>query len=137
MNQCAQEIAHLHVAIQNTNEALQTAKQDVHFFTEFAKRTHEINKILVSQLQGTNEHGRGLTNALEPAEGTNQAMNIEETAVENVRPTIFCRTCCSREACMLILPCQHVCACKPCGDNLTVCPMCGTAIAEAIEGRFV
>ncbi|KAF8690628.1 hypothetical protein HU200_040999 [Digitaria exilis] len=123
MPQIAQEIAHLHVEIQNTKEALQTAKQDVDFLTEFSNRTNDINKILVSQLQETNEHGHGLTNALEP--------------VENTHPTIVCRSCFSRGACMLILPCHHLTTCKSCGVHLTMCPICGTAIAEAIECRFV
>lgn len=89
--------------------------QNSHNLTDFANRTYEISQIFAHL----------------------QAMNMERTAVENMRPTIFCRTCCSRGACMLFLPCQHVCACKSCAVNLTVCPMCGTAVAEAIEGRFV
>lgn len=38
---------------------------------------------------------------------------------------IKCRKCNSRRACMLWLPCRHLCVCLVCERRLKNCPICG------------
>ncbi|RCV10304.1 hypothetical protein SETIT_2G101900v2, partial [Setaria italica] len=128
-----EEIAHLHVKIQNIEEALQAALQ----WKDFEMGRYKMLISQLSRMQGTNAQGHGLTNELESTgSGNNQAMNMEGTAGENTSPILICSVCCFRGACMLILPCQHLCACKSCEVNLTLCPVCGSAKTNAIEARF-
>lgn len=35
-----------------------------------------------------------------------------------------CRNCGKEEACVLLLPCRHLCLCTICGSTLHVCPVC-------------
>ncbi|KAL1534158.1 RING-type E3 ubiquitin transferase [Salvia divinorum] len=37
---------------------------------------------------------------------------------------MWCKVCRVKEACMLLLPCKHVCLCKECESKLSVCPLC-------------
>ncbi|PAN10107.1 hypothetical protein PAHAL_2G072200 [Panicum hallii] len=108
---------------------------------DIIKRTSEMNyQLFLSRLppvQGNNAHGHGLTNELESTGSGNQAMNIRGTAPENTRRSIICRLCYSRGACMLMLPCRHICACKSCEVILTHCPICVSPKASAAAVKFV
>jgi E3 ubiquitin-protein ligase BOI-like protein len=134
-----EEIADLHEQIKRTDDALQATLQ---------WKNYELGRyrMLVSQLsraqgsQGTNAQGHGLTNELESTGYGNQVVNMEGSqgtaAADHTSPTLTCSVCCFRGACMLILPCQHLCACKSCEVYLTLCPVCGLAKTNAIEARF-
>ncbi|OEL24577.1 hypothetical protein BAE44_0014404, partial [Dichanthelium oligosanthes] len=130
MQKC-DEIARLDVELQNTEEALQTALQERDEWMHRAKRSCQRTRLLISQLT--------------PMEGTNsRALNMEGIAADKTHPCPMCRLCSSRDCdtCMLILPCQHQCACKSCGVNLTVCPICGSAKSQLFHpmgslGTFV
>ncbi|KAJ8512339.1 hypothetical protein OPV22_002773 [Ensete ventricosum] len=37
-----------------------------------------------------------------------------------------CRLCLRRDACMVLLPCNHLCCCEPCAALLEACPFCGS-----------
>jgi E3 ubiquitin-protein ligase BOI-like protein len=140
--QVGEEIAHyLRVEIQNTKELLLTTSQNADKLRDIIKRTSEMNyQLFLSRLppvQGNNAHGHGLTNELESTGSGNQAMNIRGTAPENTRRSIICRLCYSRGACMLMLPCRHICACKSCEVILTHCPICVSPKASAAAVKFV
>ncbi|GAA0171904.1 hypothetical protein LIER_25836 [Lithospermum erythrorhizon] len=36
----------------------------------------------------------------------------------------MCRSCGMEEACVLLLPCRHLCLCSGCGSFLHICPVC-------------
>ncbi|CAB4307451.1 unnamed protein product [Prunus armeniaca] len=36
----------------------------------------------------------------------------------------WCRNCGKEEACVLLLPCRHLCLCTVCGSSLHTCPIC-------------
>ncbi|XP_068324111.1 probable BOI-related E3 ubiquitin-protein ligase 3 [Pyrus communis] len=36
----------------------------------------------------------------------------------------WCRSCGTEEACVLLLPCRHLCLCTVCGSSLHTCPIC-------------
>uniref|UniRef100_A0A7N0UYZ7 RING-type domain-containing protein n=1 Tax=Kalanchoe fedtschenkoi TaxID=63787 RepID=A0A7N0UYZ7_KALFE len=37
---------------------------------------------------------------------------------------VICGGCGSTEACVVFLPCRHLCACDACGDDTSLCPIC-------------
>jgi E3 ubiquitin-protein ligase BOI-like protein len=59
------------------------------------------------------------------------------TTAATTKINLICKVCNSGPACMLLLPCQHLCACKPCGVSLMACPNCGAVKSGAVEARFV
>uniref|UniRef100_A0A0A9AQI4 RING-type domain-containing protein n=1 Tax=Arundo donax TaxID=35708 RepID=A0A0A9AQI4_ARUDO len=85
-------------------------------------------------MQGTNAHG--LSKDFESTGSCNQALNIGGQAIERTYPSLVCKLCSDNHACMLILPCRHLCACKSCGANLATCPICYSAKVDSIEARF-
>jgi E3 ubiquitin-protein ligase BOI-like protein len=134
-----EEIAHIHMELENTQQVLQTALQDRDEWRYLAEGTYEMNQLLISlvpSMQGTNAYALPSSNELGSTSSCNQAMNIGETALENADPIPICKVCCANDACILILPCLHLCACKSCVGNLNICPICNSAKANVIEALF-
>ncbi|KAE8727983.1 heat stress transcription factor B-4-like [Hibiscus syriacus] len=42
----------------------------------------------------------------------------------NKKELMTCKACAVNEACMLLLPCRHLCLCKSCESKLSFCPIC-------------
>ena len=110
--QACEEIDHnLCAQIQNTMELHQIISQHTNGLRDIIRRTSEMNyQLFVSQLP--------------PVQGT---------APERTGRSVICRVCYSRAACMLVLPCRHICACKSCEVTLTHCPICASTKANAVE----
>ena len=110
--QACEEIDHnLCAQIQNTMELHQIISQHTDGLRDIIRRTSEMNyQLFVSQLP--------------PVQGT---------APESTGRSVICRVCYSRAACMLVLPCRHICACKSCEVTLTHCPICASTKANAVE----
>ena len=114
--QACEEIDHnLCAQIQNTMELHQIISQHTDGLRDIIRRTFEMNyQLFVSQLP--------------PVQGT---------APESTGRSVICRVCYSRAACMLVLPCRHICACKSCEVILTHCPICDSTKANAVEVGFI
>ncbi|KAG9445577.1 hypothetical protein H6P81_011705 [Aristolochia fimbriata] len=41
-----------------------------------------------------------------------------------LKDQMTCRACKTKEVCLLLLPCRHLCLCKDCEEFIEVCPMC-------------
>uniref|UniRef100_A0A7N0SXI6 RING-type domain-containing protein n=1 Tax=Kalanchoe fedtschenkoi TaxID=63787 RepID=A0A7N0SXI6_KALFE len=41
-----------------------------------------------------------------------------------MREFTTCKGCRQKEVCMLLLPCRHICLCKECESNVSLCPLC-------------
>ena len=110
--QACEEIDHILCAqIQNTMELHQIISQHTDGLRDIIRRTSEMNyQLFLSQLP--------------PVQGT---------APESTGRSVICRVCYSRAACMLVLPCRHICACKSCEVTLTHCPICASTKANAVE----
>ena len=110
--QACEEIDHnLCAQIQNTMELHQIISQHTDGLRDIIRRTSEMNyQLFVCQLP--------------PVQGT---------APESTGRSVICRVCYSRAACMLVLPCRHICACKSCEVTLTHCPICASTKANAVE----
>ncbi|KAL5995687.1 hypothetical protein ACLOJK_041804 [Asimina triloba] len=49
------------------------------------------------------------------------------------RKKMACKACNSRDSCVLILPCRHLCSCKHCETSLDSCPVCKSVKKASIE----
>ncbi|XP_062216129.1 probable BOI-related E3 ubiquitin-protein ligase 2 [Phragmites australis] len=63
------------------------------------------------------------------------AVNLQLMPKENRQPKDLtaCRVCKSSEACMLLLPCRHLCLCKECESKLSFCPLCQSSKILGME----
>ncbi|KAL6296237.1 hypothetical protein ACE6H2_004379 [Prunus campanulata] len=55
-----------------------------------------------------------------------RTLNFDMFCKENndVKEMMTCKACRVNEACMLLLPCKHLCLCKDCESKLSLCPLC-------------
>ena len=44
-----------------------------------------------------------------------------------------CKVCHEEDACVVLVPCGHLAACKNCGDSVNRCPICRSFIKERIR----
>ncbi|RLN42462.1 hypothetical protein C2845_PM01G10170 [Panicum miliaceum] len=63
------------------------------------------------------------------------AVNLQLMRKENRqgKDLTACRVCKSSEACMLLLPCRHLCLCKECESKLSFCPLCQSSKILGME----
>ncbi|KAK9286706.1 hypothetical protein L1049_015109 [Liquidambar formosana] len=61
--------------------------------------------------------------------------NGEEGEEERTRKMV-CKSCNSRNSCVLFLPCRHLCSCKACDAFLDFCPVCRMVKKASIEAMF-
>ncbi|KAL2937093.1 putative BOI-related E3 ubiquitin-protein ligase 3 [Bienertia sinuspersici] len=61
----------------------------------------------------------------------------EITAKEESEKTgLLCKVCKSRNSCVLLLPCRHLCCCKACVAFVDACPICNFDKEASIEALF-
>ncbi|KAM0947148.1 putative transcription factor C2H2 family [Dioscorea sansibarensis] len=44
-----------------------------------------------------------------------------------------CKACGKREACVVVLPCRHLCLCDGCESNVDKCPVCMTRLSSCLH----
>ncbi|KAL0412385.1 UNVERIFIED_CONTAM: putative BOI-related E3 ubiquitin-protein ligase 3 [Sesamum radiatum] len=73
-------------------------------------------------------------NAAEDAESCcENGQDMEENATEKRRRKMVCKCCNSRQSCVVMLPCRHLCSCKDCEVFLDSCPVCRTVKKATVE----
>ncbi|KAJ1288871.1 hypothetical protein BS78_02G121200 [Paspalum vaginatum] len=132
------EIARLRLELQKKQDDLETTLHDREEWMQVAVAVYEMNQSLICMLppapQETNSHVS--SNQLDAPGSGDDVSSMAREAVEITQPNLMCKVCNSGDACMLLLPCQHLCACKPCGFRLRSCPVCSAVKDDAIEARF-
>ncbi|XP_022772883.1 probable BOI-related E3 ubiquitin-protein ligase 2 [Durio zibethinus] len=51
----------------------------------------------------------------------------------DMKELMTCKICRVNEACMLLLPCKHLCLCKACESKLSFCPLCQSSKIIGME----
>lgn len=46
---------------------------------------------------------------------------------------LTCKACRSREVCILLMPCRHLCVCRECDGFVSVCPVCNIPKSASVE----
>ncbi|KAK1272865.1 hypothetical protein QJS04_geneDACA009637 [Acorus gramineus] len=87
-----------------------------------------------------------LNNALQRVKESDDASSeccssSDDRTVADARTTegmvvVPCRVCASRDSCMLMIPCRHLCCCRTCDDKVQLCPVCSSAKNCSIEVFF-
>ncbi|KAL0383927.1 UNVERIFIED_CONTAM: putative BOI-related E3 ubiquitin-protein ligase 2 [Sesamum radiatum] len=98
------------------------------------QRVARENEAMVASLNSTIERLREEAgNAAEDAESCCvEEEKRTETWVEKARKMV-CRCCNSRNSCVIMLPCRHLCSCRDCEALLDSCPVCTTVKKASIE----
>ncbi|CAN6165826.1 unnamed protein product [Urochloa humidicola] len=126
-----EDITSLHMALQRTQQELETAQQLV--VMAFGTRDSLTRRFPPVQ-QETNSHvSSNQSNA--PGSG-DEASSTARVEAKTAKIDLVCKVCTSDVTCMLLLPCKHLCACKACEARLTACPVCGAVKDDAIEAGF-
>lgn len=80
--------------------------------------------------QGVGSSSRALRRGREKGKG-------KEKQTEGAKFSFIpCRSCGSQFSCMLLIPCQHLCACKTCVAFLDACPVCNVKKIDSIKVSF-
>ncbi|CAL9092796.1 unnamed protein product [Musa textilis] len=64
---------------------------------------------------------------------TEEAAAPEPTARMSSTTPGRCRVCEHRDACVVLLPCSHLCCCAPCASFLEGCPLCRSVKRGSVE----
>ncbi|KAL2254889.1 probable BOI-related E3 ubiquitin-protein ligase 2 [Sesamum indicum] len=101
------------------------------------QRVARENEAMVASLNSTIERLReAVGNAAEDAESCCvEEEKKTQTWVENASKMV-CRCCNSRNSCVIMLPCRHLCSCRDCEALLDSCPVCTTVKKASIEALF-
>ncbi|KAK6120876.1 hypothetical protein DH2020_045373 [Rehmannia glutinosa] len=86
-----------------------------------AKENESMVASLNSTIQRLRESQSLSANAAEDAESCCQNGEEKEEKIEN---KMVCKGCNSRNSCVVLLPCRHLCSCKDCEVFLDSCPVC-------------
>nr|GEV40486.1 hypothetical protein [Tanacetum cinerariifolium] len=92
-------------------------------------------KQVLEQVIATNNNNNGATNyadaddvaedAQSCCESNNNQENVnDECSSSGFNTNRLCKKCGKDEACVLLLPCRHLCLCTGCGSSENVCPVC-------------
>ncbi|XP_075499807.1 putative BOI-related E3 ubiquitin-protein ligase 3 [Primulina tabacum] len=108
---------------------LERMEMENHTWKMAAKEKEAIAAALNSKIQRLRESACLSINAAEDAES---CFRIEENEEQNTRKMI-CRCCGSRKACVIMLPCRHLCSCKDCEAFLDSCPVCKMVKKASLE----
>ncbi|XP_073526418.1 uncharacterized protein [Phyllobates terribilis] len=50
--------------------------------------------------------------------------------------SLTCKVCRLKEACMVLIPCKHLCLCKDCESRIAVCPLCHCSKNHSLEAHI-
>uniref|UniRef100_J3MJZ3 RING-type domain-containing protein n=1 Tax=Oryza brachyantha TaxID=4533 RepID=J3MJZ3_ORYBR len=127
------ELARLRTELNQLQQFARTLEQSKDFWVCFAEQKTE----LLDQLFSKMDHEGLLSSSNEMDAGSSShIVNLEVTSIERTQPNMACKCCNSHSASMLILPCQHFCACKTCATHIATCPICNSPKDGLIEARF-
>lgn len=127
----------------NRTMELQNLLNNLEMENQAWQRVAQENEAMVESLNSTLEQLKervscALNNDAEDAEScceeTGKATG--EEVEDRRKQSIVCKCCNSRNSCVLLLPCRHLCSCKDCAVSLNSCPVCGMEKKESIEAIF-
>ncbi|GAY42875.1 hypothetical protein CUMW_070290 [Citrus unshiu] len=128
--------------IQATRRAmeLEACLRKAEMESESWQRLARANEAMVMDLSNTLEQVKErivlISNRAEDAESVccdSCDDNNREQELKEERRKLACKRCNSRNSCVLLLPCRHLCSCKQCEAFLVSCPVCNSAKVASME----
>lgn len=90
------------------------------------------NEAMIASLNSSIQRLReSAENAADDAESCCQNAVEDEKVMK--KKMMICRCCNSRNSCVVMLPCRHLCSCKDCEVFLDSCPVCSMPKKATIE----
>ncbi|KAI8023723.1 putative BOI-related E3 ubiquitin-protein ligase 3 [Camellia lanceoleosa] len=147
LNQKDEEIA----KAMNRKTELEEFLRNMEIENETWQRLAKENEAIVESLSNTIEQLREnacLANGADDAEsccdvidrgeredktGENRGLENEQENQDQRTRNLVCKSCNSRNSCVVFLPCRHLCSCNACQPFLDSCPVCGTVKKASIE----
>ena len=127
-----EEIASMRLELQRIREDQETSRhawdQLLHLVVAVYETKEALIRMIATLQQERNSHVSG------PGD---EASSVVRTAAETTNTDRTCMVCNSGGASMMLLPCKHLCTCKPCAVHLRACPICGAVKNDAIETPFI
>ncbi|EXC16574.1 putative E3 ubiquitin-protein ligase MGRN1 [Morus notabilis] len=105
------------------------------------QRVAQEKEAMVVSLNNSLEQAREMASFC-PSNGAEDAESCCDFGMENrgeeetrggKQSVMVCKACNSRNSCVLLLPCRHLCSCKACEAFLDSCPVCRTPKKASIE----
>ena len=56
-----------------------------------------------------------------------------QSEMQRLEESKRCRVCRKDDACMVLIPCGHLCCCVNCGKKIKKCPICKELIRERVR----
>ncbi|KAL1565856.1 RING-type E3 ubiquitin transferase [Salvia divinorum] len=90
------------------------------------RRAAEENEAMIASLSGS-------IRRLRESGGGDAESCCRNTKLIEEEERMVCRCCNSRNSCVVMLPCRHLCSCRDCEVFLDSCPVCSVVKKAAIE----
>ncbi|KAF3324941.1 putative BOI-related E3 ubiquitin-protein ligase 2 [Carex littledalei] len=122
------ELAFANLKTQELHENLQKAIEARDAWQSIAMEKMEMVADLQVTLQNMVTHDAPCFSSTLP-----QSEEVKVGESTCARPFLPCKLCRYLSACMVFLPCRHLCVCKLCDISVSACPVCNAEKVQSIE----
>ncbi|KAK9747895.1 hypothetical protein RND81_02G022000 [Saponaria officinalis] len=74
-----------------------------------------------------------LDDAISSCNHNHAGPNVQLPSSMSTRESVICKGCKTKEVCVLLLPCRHLCLCTDCEGFIEVCPVCRVKKAGSLQ----
>ncbi|XP_042453476.1 probable BOI-related E3 ubiquitin-protein ligase 3 isoform X1 [Zingiber officinale] len=134
------EVENLNKRNMELEEQMKQLATEVDAWQQRAKYNENLVNLLKYNLEQlhaqnrNNKEGCGDSEVDDTTSCCNGGIGLQLMLKENIdSKEIACKVCRGNEACMLLLPCQHLCLCKECESKLSFCPLCQSSKLIGME----
>ncbi|KAJ3697199.1 hypothetical protein LUZ61_000904 [Rhynchospora tenuis] len=132
------ELEHAKQRNSQLEEELTQISAEIYVWFDAAKNNEAVATALQTKLDEaitTIAEGSGGCDRRDAEDAQSCCVEGSEDDVAHVagRRSRICRGCGDKEACMLLLPCRHLCLCKECEPIAATCPLCCSAKNASLE----
>ncbi|XP_052205173.1 probable BOI-related E3 ubiquitin-protein ligase 2 [Diospyros lotus] len=142
LRQKDEEIAKAMSRTMELEELMRRMEMEKHAWQRVAKENEAMAATLSNAIQQLRDNNADfLGNGVEDEESCCDTATISrhrrrENEQERITRKMVCKSCDSRNSCVVFLPCGHLCSCKACQACLDSCPICGMVKTASVEAMI-